>query len=95
MYEPLQKELTIKKSMIHGHGIFSVMDILPDTKLGLTHLSHEGMLIRTPLGGFYNHSDYPNCEKYRVGLGYFLRSIRKIKNGEEITVKYTLYNIGD
>jgi SET domain-containing protein len=53
------------------------------------------MMVRTPLGGFYNHSNNPNCEKYLVGFCYFLKTVKDIKNGEEITVKYTLYNIGD
>ena len=95
MYRPLPKELTIKNSGIHGLGLFAVDDIPLNTKLGLTHLRYEDMMVRTPLGGFYNHSNNPNCEKYLVGFCYFLKTVKDIKNGEEITVKYTLYNIGD
>jgi SET domain-containing protein len=52
-------------------------------------------LIRTPLGGFYNHSDNPNCETYALEyLGYRkLRAIKDIKAGEELTAYYTLYSI--
>ena len=94
MYNPLPKELTIQKSKIHGLGLFATDDIPQNTKLGLTHLKHEDMILRTPLGGFYNHSDDPNCEKYLVEFCYFLKTIKDIKNGDEITVKYTLYQMG-
>ena len=56
--------------------------------------------IRTPLGGFINHSDTPNCfkgedENYKKGFAKYLYlwTNRVIEEGEELTVKYTLYNI--
>ena len=93
MYAPLIDSLSIGKSNIHGYGIFAIKDIPKNTKLGLSHIRVDDLMVRTPLGGFYNHSDNPNCEKYRVGLGWFLRTIIDIIKGEEITATYTFYNI--
>ena len=60
----------------------------------------ENDYIRTPLGGFLNHSDTPNClktedEQYAKGFSryLFLVTNRMIYPGEELTVKYTLYNL--
>jgi len=93
MYRPLIDSLSIGKSSIHGYGIFAIKDIPKNTKLGLSHIRVDDLMVRTPLGGFYNHSNNPNCEKYRVGLGWFLRTIKDIIKGEEITATYTFYNI--
>jgi len=90
-YRPLPEMLTIKRSSIHGFGLFANEDIPENTKLGLSHIRVDDLMVRTPLGGFYNHSDDPNCEKYRLGLGWFLKTIKSIKRGDEITVKYTFY----
>ena len=64
MYNPLPKELTIKKSKIDGLGLFAIEDIPKETSLGMSHVKVDGEYIRTPLGGFYNHSDDPNCKTY-------------------------------
>jgi len=106
MYKPLPDCLTIQKSNIEGLGLFATKDIPENTILGLTHIFRPHKeIIRTPLGGFYNHSDNPNCETYkniRVGIdlvyeqngSMYLKTMKNIKSGEEITVKYTLYKIG-
>jgi|TARA_B110000240_G_C13352930_1_gene390504 SET domain-containing protein len=97
MYRPLPNFLTIQKSDIEGLGLYAIKDIPSGTDLGLTHIKlGEEMIIRTPLGGFYNHSDDPNCEKYFNHLEWtrtYLRTCKDIKNGEEITASYTLYQI--
>tara|TARA_B100000029_G_scaffold253658_1_gene250541 strand:+ start:459 stop:752 length:294 start_codon:yes stop_codon:yes gene_type:complete len=95
MYRPLPKEITIKKSKIDGLGLFAIEDIPKDTSLGLSHVKVNGEYIRTPLGGFYNHSDDPNCETHidTIGKNMFLLTIKDIKKGEELTAKYTLYKI--
>ena len=93
MYRPLIDSLSIGKSNIHGYGIFAIKDIPKNTKLGLSHIKVDDLMVRTPLGGFYNHSDDPNCETYTKGEFMFLKTIKDIKNNEEITAKYTLYKI--
>ena len=66
MYRPLPKSLTIKDSKIDGLGLFSKTKIKKNSFLGITHVKHDDfqdMYIRTPLGGFYNHSKNPNVTK--------------------------------
>ena len=96
MYRPLPKEITIKNSNIEGLGLFATEDIPNKTCVGLSHVKVNGEYIRTPLGGFYNHSDNPNCETYTetITKNMFLWTIKDIKKGEELTAKYTLYKIG-
>lgn len=97
MYNPLPSCLTIKESSISGLGLFATEDIPVGTKLGMSHLYHLSKWVRTPLGGFYNHSEEPNCKKYRkknqYQKWYDLTTIKDIKKGEEITVSYTFYKI--
>ena len=96
MYRPLPDELTIKNSPIEGLGLFATTNIKANSFIGVTHIrdeQFENKYIRTPLGGFYNHSDNPNCRKVEIDGKFYLHTIRDIKNGEEITVKYTFYKI--
>ena len=93
-YRPLPECLTIKDSSIEGLGLFATKVIEKDEMIGVSHIeSQELGLIRTTIGGFYNHSDKPNCIKHKVANSYVLVPIRKIDPGEEITVKYTLYDV--
>ena len=65
MYKPLPECLAIKESDIHGMGIFATRNLYPGIDLGIAHIKLEGFPqehCRTPLGGFYNHSDDPNCK---------------------------------
>lgn len=99
MYKPLPKELTIKKSKIEGLGVFATEKIEAGNDLGITHRKIEPTslysdnLLRTPLGGFLNHSDTPNCFIQRKGKIGTLYTIRPIKANEELTVYYTLYDV--
>ena len=104
MYNPLPDGLMITKSSIQGQGVVTTKFIDKDVKLGLSHIIVDGEIIRTPLGGFVNHSDKPNCIKVRGVLGlkeveqtnkYFLYTLRDVKAWEELTCKYTFYNIKD
>tara|TARA_B100000161_G_C33358119_1_gene327711 strand:+ start:199 stop:615 length:417 start_codon:yes stop_codon:yes gene_type:complete len=66
MYRPLPNELTIKNSKIEGLGLFATIKIKKNSFIGLTHIRDEmfeGKYIRTPLGGFYNHSKEANIMK--------------------------------
>ena len=63
MYKPLPKQLTVKKSHVEGLGLFAVADINKNSFIGITHVrdeQFENKYIRTPIGGFYNHSNDPN-----------------------------------
>ena len=101
MYKPLPNNLTIHASAIHDMGLFATEDIPEQTELGMTHVEFEKDLIRTPLGGFINHSDNPNCQKvklyFKSDKGDFskwnLMTIKDIKEGEELTLKYTFYKL--
>ena len=62
MYRPLPDGLTINNSPIEGLGLFATIDIKPNSFIGVTHIrdeQFENKYIRTPLGGFYNHSNEP------------------------------------
>jgi len=62
-YKPLPKELRLGFSDIHDIGIFTKEKLKRDRQLGITHVKVGQDLYRTPLGGFINHSDTPNCVK--------------------------------
>ena len=64
MYKPLPNYLTIRVSGIEGLGLFATEKIEQGTNFGVCHIpneDYENGYIRTPLGGFINHSDIPNC----------------------------------
>ena len=91
-YRPLPESLTIKPSSIEGLGLFAVKTIPKNTDLGMIHFSYGELIIRTPLGGFINHSKKPNCKKLDLEDEWHLKTTKEIKAGEELTLKYTLYN---
>ena len=101
MYTPLPKSVVVKESTIHGYGLFAIDTIKKGTNLGVSHIYAPGFetsYIRTPIGGFINHSDTPNCTKIESPeesmLTYFSLVVSKdIEEGEELTVKYTLYTV--
>lgn len=95
-YRPLPPELTIKPSMIEGLGLFATKKIKKGHIFGITHVwdtDFENSYIRTPLGAFFNHSETPNSDCYVEDRFLMLRTLRDIEKGEEITVKYWLYEI--
>jgi len=98
MYKPLPDCLTIKNSKIEGLGLFAVKDIPKGQGLGISHVYNtefEDGWIRTPLGGFVNHSDDPNAVKMKdlITNYYHLIALRDINTDEEVTVKYTFYDV--
>ena len=96
MYKPLPKEVTIKKSYIEGLGLFANENLVSNTELGISHIKDkrfEDNYIRTPLGGFVNHSTAPNCEFYIDDDYIKLRTIRHINIGNELTAEYWLYDM--
>ena len=70
--------------------------------VGMNHLVAElNGVWRTPVGGFINHSDTPNCVKICKDdptSEYIFLCVGDdgdIEVGEELTVKYTFYKIGE
>ena len=92
MYKPLPDGLYVSNSDIAGQGLFTNRKLEVGTELGLSHKMIDDNLIRTPLGGFINHSEEPNVHKYQIGNDYFIKVIKEINPGEEITLKYNWYN---
>ena len=104
MYKPLPESLTIKQSGIDGLGLFAKEGIAQGTNLGMTHIKLNETIMRTPLGGFINHSNIDNCVKVELLMTdeknvkfeykkWNLVTLRDIKEGEELTVRYTFYKI--
>ena len=98
MYKPLPESLTIKQSKVNGLGLFAKEVIAQGTNLGITHIKIGEEIIRTPLGGFINHSNTPNVVKVELRdekytKKWSLVSLRDLKKGEELTIRYTFYNI--
>ena len=101
MYKPLPESLTIKTSGVHGLGLFADQNIKQATNLGMSHMKMKDTIFRTPLGGFINHSNEANCAKVELLMKddsqdskkWNLVTLQDIKKGEELTVRYTFYNI--
>ena len=98
MYKPLPNSLTIKSSDISGLGLFTTEGIGQGNDLGTTHIKVKDDIIRTPLGGFINHAEDNNCVKTelrdeRYTKKWNLITLRNIKEGEELTLKYTFYKV--
>ena len=98
-YKPLPKELRLGFSDIHDIGVFAKEKIRIGHDFGISHLKINDQLFRTPLGGFINHSDTPNCSKTMVRVHDYkvwrLITLQNIKEGEELTLEYTFYKIYD
>ena len=95
MYKPLPKELTIKESDIEGLGLFVTCEVGDNYIFGVTHIkdgkhSFPNGYIRTPLGGFINHSKDSNSELITEGDFLKLKTKRHINSGEELTLTYTI-----
>ena len=89
-YRPLPDNLELRPSEIHGYGVFALEDIPAGKMIGLSHIQSPE-LIRTPLGGYINHSMNPNCIRILEGNRWYLQSIQDIDEGEELTLMYKGY----
>ena len=92
-YRALPEGLFISESPIAGQGVFTKRPLNVGTNLGMSHLIVDEIIYRTPLGGFINHSDTPNCEKYFEDEKYYVRVIRPVNSMEELFLKYTFYEV--
>ena len=96
-YRPLPRTLYIDNSHIEGNGIFTSDELPKNEELGISHIKNDSGdfhsdFIRTPLGGFINHSETSNCELYECGDYLKLKTSKLIKAGEELTLTYSLYD---
>ena len=92
MYRPLPKEITIKKSPIEGLGLFATENIKKHSFIGITHVrdeQFENKYIRTPIGGFYNHSNEPNVIRMVSDL------LPKLKFGELVDPTKSTNELGE
>jgi len=65
MYKPLPDNLKIGTSNIEGQGLFACEKLSEGTNLGMSHVELGKLILRTPMGGFINHLDKPNCIKVK------------------------------
>ena len=99
MYNPLPPRLTIKTSLISGLGLFAIAGIAQGTNLGTTHIKVDGIIFRTPLGGFINCDENANCVKVEmitegsITDKWNLVTLKNITSCEELTLKYTFYTV--
>ena len=93
-FKPIPSYLTIKKSTIHGLGLFATEEIKEGVELGISHVKDDRFLhgyIRTSLGGFFNHSTTPNCEAVYENDFIKIKTLSIVNSGDEITVDYALH----
>ena len=98
MYKPLPEGVTIRPSSIEGLGLFATKTISAGTLIGRIHIPNEGEpdgYYRTPLGGFGNHSNTPNCTKILMPEdgSFWIAAKVDIEPDNELTWYYTLYEI--
>ena len=109
-YRPLPNGLYIGVSSIEGQGLYTDRALTKGCQLGESHYriatndipsvnteENKSILIRTPLGGFINHSDKPNCHRsqIRVKPGFdkwTITVVEDVSPGDELTLKYTMYD---
>ena len=96
-YNPLPAGITVAASGIAGQGLFTTRRLVMGTLLGISHYRIDGEYIRTPLGGFINHADEPNCARNQVRIRpgfdrWNIVVIEDIEEGDELTLKYKLYD---
>ena len=94
-YNPLPDELMLGLSRTHGHGVFAKCDLPRKYDLGMSHIKIPIIhgYVRTPMGGFLNHSEKPNCRLFidldwDDYLVYKVMTMKKIKQGQELLLEY-------
>ena len=96
-YNPLPSGIVVADSGIAGQGLFTTRRLVAGTELGASHYRIDDQMIRTPLGGFLNHADEPNCQRSQIRIRpsfdkWNVIVLEDIEEGEELTLKYRLYD---
>jgi hypothetical protein len=103
-YRPLPDIVYLKPSSIEGLGLHAKVYIPEGYTIGVTHIAllpqtpmygaiPDGV-VRTPLGGFINHSENPNTILTQKDLVYYLKTTIFVKPDTELTLDYNLKKIG-
>lgn len=96
-FKPMPDDVELHISSIHGYGVFAKHDIPKGKILGLARIKvswAEHGFVRTPLGGYINHSEDPNCLVKELSEGvFYLITNSDISKSDELTVKYVLYDV--
>lgn len=88
------KKLSVKKSKIHGNGLFANEPIKKGDTIGVAHQilntsNHKVFIPTAIVGSNYNHSkNNPNAENVNDGNKRYLVALKDIKPGTEITANY-------
>ena len=96
-YRPLPSGIVVADSGIAGQGVFTTRRLVTGTELGESHYRVDNQMIRTPLGGFINHADEPNCQRSQIRMKpgfdkWSIMTLEDIEEGDELTLKYKLYD---
>lgn len=84
----------IKKSPIAGEGVFAKIRLKKGKNLGLAFekINNTGIpdrdYRRMDLVAKINHSKNPNLKLLKIKNKFYLKTLRKIKNGEELFLDY-------
>ena len=89
-----------RESPIHGIGTFALQDISKGTRICIGHYLYNGVWHRTKNIGFFNYNEKPNAitpykdRLYEKGKGTTTEvvALHNIKQGDEITLRYSWYN---
>ncbi len=84
----------VKKSKIHGNGVFATRDFHEEEFINVVAIMHnvraeDNNFIISDFGKLINHSYEPNGELRDNAGVYTMYATQKIKDGDEMTVDYT------
>lgn len=91
-YRPMPDKTKLSQGK-EGLGVFASHRILAGEVIGLGHVkrsSEPDGWLRTPLGGFVNHSLTPNCQAQLRDDEIIIIALKDIHEDEELTVFYWL-----
>jgi hypothetical protein len=82
-FEPLPSSITIRESSIHGLRSFCNCKKLLQKQSLESHIKDKRFshgYIRTPLGGFFNHSEFQTAKLYMMEILLKLSTITRYKS---------------